>query len=221
MLCWRDCVGNGSPQQVHSAQRLGDGTQMGVLPCHLDCAGRRFSKDIDRFLSNATRSKSQLEEIPLGMCRYVFQMPIICNNCSFSCSVFLVCFGITCFCTLVFSCVPIAAHWDLALAAKPGTKCFSGQTYSRIGLFNSIINIITDVLFAVLPIPIIVKLQVNKRTKIVLAFILSLGWVACAAGIVKARLQLTFITTPDSNWDDSFNVWVRILFYCFWTSDTC
>lgn len=50
-------------------------------------------------------------------------------------------------------------------------------------------NICTDVLFALLPIPIIVKLQVNTRTKVSLAVILGLGFVACAAGIVKANLQ--------------------------------
>ncbi|TKA75538.1 hypothetical protein B0A55_03539 [Friedmanniomyces simplex] len=120
--------------------------------------------------------------------------------------VFLVCFAISCLCTLFFDCSPVAADWDLELRAQPGTKCFSDSTYSFIGLFNSVINICTDVLFALLPIPIIVKLQINLRTKVTLAIILGLGFVACAAGIVKATLQVKFISNKDGYWHDSFNV---------------
>ncbi|KAK3677340.1 hypothetical protein LTR78_002878 [Recurvomyces mirabilis] len=107
-------------------------------------------------------------------------------------------------------CAIVAASFKPALRADPATKCFSGKTYGFIGLFNSIINIITDVLFAVLPIPIIIKLQINLRAKITLMFILSLGFMACAAGIVKANLQTKFINQPDSMWHDSFNVWNMI-----------
>lgn len=39
-----------------------------------------------------------------------------------------------------------------------------------------VVNIITDVLFASLPIPIVWNLQVNLRTKISLVAILSLGY---------------------------------------------
>ena len=82
--------------------------------------------------------------------------------------------------------------------------------FSSIGLFNSIINICTDFLFALIPIPIIYKLQVNQRTKITLGFILSLGLVACASAIVKAHLQTTFLSNPDRYWDDGFMVWNMI-----------
>ncbi|KAK3073517.1 hypothetical protein LTR53_004856 [Teratosphaeriaceae sp. CCFEE 6253] len=121
--------------------------------------------------------------------------------------VFLTCFAIACLGTLIFACVPVQAQWTPALRADPATKCFSNSTYSFIGLFNAVVNICTDVLFAVLPIPIIVKLQVNLRTKITLALILSLGFFACAAGIIKANLQTKFIMAPDGYFKDSFNVW--------------
>ncbi|KAK5114349.1 hypothetical protein LTR62_002601 [Meristemomyces frigidus] len=123
---------------------------------------------------------------------------------------FLVCFCISCLGTLIFACTPIAASLDPRLRADPSTKCFSSSTYGFIGLFNSIINILTDVLFAVLPIPIILKLQINLRAKISLVFILALGFTACAAGVVKATLQTKFLSQPDSLWHDSFNVWNMI-----------
>lgn len=122
----------------------------------------------------------------------------------------MTCFALACAGTLIFSCIPIAASWNLALAAKPSTKCFTPHTFSSIGLFNSIVNIATDFLFALLPIPIIWHLQINLRTKITLAMILSLGFVACAAGIVKAHLQTTFLANEDRYWDDGFMVWNMI-----------
>jgi len=103
--------------------------------------------------------------------------------------------------------VPVSATWDFALKAKPTTKCFSLETYGQIGVFNSVINILTDFLFALLPIPIIMKLHINLRTKIALAAILGLGLIACAAGIVKAHLQAQYAKNPDVMWTDSFNLW--------------
>ncbi|KAI7347268.1 hypothetical protein KC320_g7351 [Hortaea werneckii] len=121
--------------------------------------------------------------------------------------VFLVCFMIACAGTLIFSCTPVSASWNHSLQLLPSTRCFSAKTFSSIGLFNSIVNILTDLIFAILPIPIIVKLKVNLRTKCILVFVLSLGFVACAAGIAKAQTQTTFMDDPDPHWHDGFMVW--------------
>ncbi|KAK4503764.1 hypothetical protein PRZ48_004679 [Zasmidium cellare] len=124
--------------------------------------------------------------------------------------VFLICFCLSCMGTLIFNCTPIAASWDFQLRSKPSTRCFSNNTFTAIGLYNSSVNCATDFLFAALPIPIIVKLQVNRRTKITLAIILSLGYVACAAGIVKAVKQHNFFNETDPTWHNDFNVWNMI-----------
>ncbi|KAK5130555.1 hypothetical protein LTR08_001935 [Meristemomyces frigidus] len=121
--------------------------------------------------------------------------------------IFLVCFAIASAGTIVFDCTPIDAAWTFSLKALPSTRCFSNKTYAAIGVFNSVINILTDVLFAVLPIPIIIRLQVNLRTKFILAVILSLGFVACAAGMVKTHLQFKFLEEKDWLWRDDFMVW--------------
>lgn len=117
---------------------------------------------------------------------------------------------IACTGTLVFACIPVSANWDFAERMKPTTRCYSGNTYGFIGLFNSVINIITDVLFAILPIPIILKLQVNKRTKISLIIVLSLGFFACIAGILKARLQVRVLDTPDQAFQNRFQIWYML-----------
>ncbi|KAM0720281.1 hypothetical protein Q7P37_004417 [Cladosporium fusiforme] len=121
--------------------------------------------------------------------------------------VFLACFALACTGTLVFACTPVAASWDFTIRSDPNTRCFSYRTFGNIGLFNSIINIITDVVFVVIPIPIVLRLQVNQATKVSLILVLSLGFVACAAGIVKARLQATAFETPDQGFQNLFHLW--------------
>lgn len=86
----------------------------------------------------------------------------------------------------------------------------SNQRYTSIGLMNSIINIITDVLFTVIPIPVVLKLKVNKRTKATLIAVLSLGFVACIAGIIKAHAQMTAMSTPDAAFENSFQIWYML-----------
>ncbi|KAK7513601.1 phosphatidylserine decarboxylase [Phyllosticta citriasiana] len=121
--------------------------------------------------------------------------------------VFLICFTLTCACTLIFQCSPIAAAWDFALRARTHAKCFSMNTFRNIGMFNSVVNILTDILFATLPIPLIMKLKVNLRTRLTLSFILSLGFFASAAAIVKAVSQWKVLEESDWTVHDSFNVW--------------
>ncbi|PBP16420.1 hypothetical protein BUE80_DR012875 [Diplocarpon rosae] len=123
--------------------------------------------------------------------------------------------------TIIFSCLPIRASWDRA--SEPDAKCFSTSTFTYIGMSNSVVvNILTDVLFASLPIPIVWNLQVNVRTKISLIVIMSLGYLcalflprsrvdmltrhrsACACSIVKTKIQATVFQDADSYRNDSY-----------------
>ena len=113
-------------------------------------------------------------------------------------AVFLALFTISCLCTLIFQCVPPQAAFLLPRPAD--AQCFDNATFAKIGSFNGCefgprwptsqgltsfandallttpaINVITDVLYVALPIPMVLKLQVNLRTKLSLIFALSLG----------------------------------------------
>ncbi len=69
--------------------------------------------------------------------------------------IFLVAFTLSCAGTLIFNCgTMVAANWNFALRVTGGAKCFSNTTFTNIGLFNSSVNIATDVLFALLPVPV-------------------------------------------------------------------
>ncbi|MCJ1403806.1 hypothetical protein MMC11_007029, partial [Xylographa trunciseda] len=110
--------------------------------------------------------------------------------------------------TLIFSCVPPAANWDPTLL--PTAKCFSLSTFTAVGLLNTSVNIVTDVLFVILPIPVIWGLQLNVRTRITLIGVLSLGTFACIASIIKLSIQINILSTPDQTRNDSYNIWNSI-----------
>lgn len=127
--------------------------------------------------------------------------------------VFLVAFTLSCAGTLIFNCgTKVSANWNFALRATGEAKCFSNKTFTDIGIFNSSVNIATDVLFAVLPVPIIWNLQVNLRTRLTLVFILGLGVFACVASIVKTVIQAGVLSDPDWTYHDSFFMWNNIEF---------
>ncbi|KAK8109515.1 hypothetical protein PG999_007652 [Apiospora kogelbergensis] len=109
--------------------------------------------------------------------------------------VFIAMFTISCVCTLVFQCVPPDATFELI--RPPTAKCFDLVTFTNIGIFNGVVNITTDVAFVLLPIPMILKLQVNNRTKATLIFALSLGIFACIAAIVRVYLGVHVFENDD------------------------
>ncbi|KFY07700.1 hypothetical protein V492_06903 [Pseudogymnoascus sp. VKM F-4246] len=124
---------------------------------------------------------------------------------------FLIIFTLACLGTLIFQCIPVSAAWDFAQRPPPfgkgNAKCYSTPIFTAIGLFNGAVNIATDVAFAVLPIPVIWKLSVNIRTKISLIFILSLGFMACVAAIVRESLLVNFFEQKDGNFHNAYALW--------------
>ncbi|KAK6085761.1 hypothetical protein SCUP234_02668 [Seiridium cupressi] len=63
-----------------------------------------------------------------------------------------------------------------------------GLWYKRFIIFMIVMNIITDAVFLLLPVPVIVGLQVNKRTKASLLFILSLGSLTSKSNLSNAGI---------------------------------
>ncbi|GKZ22627.1 hypothetical protein AbraIFM66951_011510 [Aspergillus brasiliensis] len=73
------------------------------------------------------------------------------------------------------------------------------------------LNILTDIIFAVLPAIMLRHLQVNRRVKASLVCILGLGIFACAAAIVKLSVLPNYGRTGDLLWDYStLTIWVVV-----------
>ncbi|KAL8664813.1 MAG: hypothetical protein Q9168_007835, partial [Polycauliona sp. 1 TL-2023] len=92
-------------------------------------------------------------------------------------------------------CKPVRKFWN---PSTPGTCLNTNPLY----LTNSIINTLIDVLVLILPIPMIVNLQVNTRTKLVLAAIFSL----CSGTIVVSALRVWANTVYQGTVDITWNV---------------
>ncbi|KAH6705431.1 hypothetical protein BKA61DRAFT_699186 [Leptodontidium sp. MPI-SDFR-AT-0119] len=127
--------------------------------------------------------------------------------CLWAVIVFMSIYVFVCWGTVIFLCQPVAAFWDSDLRKLPTTRCYSIVVFSKIGLMNTGINIFTDVLLATLPIPIIWKLQINRRKKIALVGVLSLGYAAVAMGIVKTSHQISLPHTPDQTFHQGIQTW--------------
>ncbi|PGH18780.1 hypothetical protein AJ79_00193 [Helicocarpus griseus UAMH5409] len=123
---------------------------------------------------------------------------------------FLVLFTLASLGTLIFQCLPVAAAWDMNL--RPTAKCLTPNTYLHIGIFNSSVNIATDVIFATIPIPMFFKIQVKMRRKIILMVILGLGYFACGAAVAKLVLQTSFNKNKDPTWNTDYYTWNGVEF---------
>ncbi|KAK8074492.1 oxidoreductase [Apiospora hydei] len=109
----------------------------------------------------------------------------------FLCGIILFCSVFMAYSAIAFTiaCVPLRAMWVPGLRAAPTTKCQSPQTLSIIGTVNGVciqaVNVLTDLIFCLLPVPVVLALRINRRTKATLFLILSFGLFACAASIAR------------------------------------
>lgn len=86
-------------------------------------------------------------------------------------------FRIACYCTMAvvfctflatgltatFQCTPVAAQWDRTLLETvPGASCIDELAFFR---WVSFPNIVTDLVMVTLPIPMVLRLQLNKQKK--------------------------------------------------------
>lgn len=72
----------------------------------------------------------------------------------------------------VFQCNPVAAQWDYTI---PGLKCVDAQQIVNGAYALSVQNIVSDWLYALLPIPMIWKAKMTVQAKATVGVVLGLG----------------------------------------------
>jgi hypothetical protein len=72
----------------------------------------------------------------------------------------------------IFQCSPVAFQWDFTI---PGGKCVPGDSLVAAAYAFSILAVLSDWLYALLPIPMLWSVKMNLQTKISVTLILSLG----------------------------------------------
>ncbi|RDW59065.1 hypothetical protein BP5796_11989 [Coleophoma crateriformis] len=81
----------------------------------------------------------------------------------------------------VFQCTPVQGQWDITI----GAKCVSGSSYVSAAYAFSILAVLSDWLYALIPIPMIWKVKMNTQTKFSVMVILALGIFASVATLVR------------------------------------
>ncbi|GKT42882.1 satratoxin biosynthesis SC1 cluster protein 4 [Colletotrichum spaethianum] len=115
--------------------------------------------------------------------------------------VFLLLHGLIFLLVIIFQCTPISSTWD---RSNPNRKCLN---VTAIGYAGAVFSIIEDLVILVLPIPELVKLQLNIRKKIALGFMFSLG------SLLKYLVM--FSSTFDTTWDNvDIVIWSIVEEFC-------
>ncbi|KAH8888543.1 integral membrane protein [Thozetella sp. PMI_491] len=99
--------------------------------------------------------------------------------------------------TVFFQCRPLPKTWDGSVDGE----CLPPANLKFAAFFNSAVSVFTDLLFAVLPVPMLWKVQLNWKTKAAVTAVLSLGIFATIAAIVK----ITFLGNYGKHGDFLFD----------------
>ncbi|KAH6892391.1 hypothetical protein B0T10DRAFT_559979 [Thelonectria olida] len=117
------------------------------------------------------------------------------------------CFGIANTCSMIFQCTPIPFFW----------KGWSGEVKGRcidINLFSWIraaIEIAIDVAILSLPLPSVVKLQMNWKKKVQVLIMFALGFVITIISIIRLQSLIQFSKTSNPTFDNSPAIYWSVL----------
>ncbi|KAK6007013.1 hypothetical protein QM012_006021 [Aureobasidium pullulans] len=120
---------------------------------------------------------------PIENFRYLWWMCAFCT----------VGYGLGAIFSSLFACVPVRANWDLTIAAS---RCINKQAFY---LGNGVMNIITDLMILALPIPIVWRLTLELRQKIILSVVFTLGSISCVISLVRLLSIVTWINVGDDD----------------------
>jgi len=95
-------------------------------------------------------------------------------------------------------CFPFEAAWDI-LGLIADAECLSRTTIGMHQIIIASVNITTDVVFALLPISFLRKVQRPLRERIIIGILMALGLFASVASIMKAVAAASFGKTDDPN----------------------
>ncbi|CAN9245055.1 unnamed protein product [Alternaria alternata] len=95
---------------------------------------------------------------------------------------------------LIFACTPFRRNWDVTIT--------EGSCIDRTPLYmaTAVLNMATDILLLILPIPMVVKLQMPRAQKAGLICIFGVGSLTCITSAVRLALLFPMLQTIDQTW---------------------
>ncbi|KAK8038124.1 hypothetical protein PG994_014891 [Apiospora phragmitis] len=88
----------------------------------------------------------------------------------------------------VFQCNPVEAQWDYTILERdPTAHCASGDEIVNAAYALSVMSILSDWLYALIPIPIVWSIKMTTQAKITVVLILSMGVFASIATLIRLK----------------------------------
>ncbi|KAI4754803.1 hypothetical protein E4T52_02282 [Aureobasidium sp. EXF-3400] len=95
-----------------------------------------------------------------------------------------------------FMCTPVAYFWDHSIG---------GHCLSRLGVWfaNASLNIITDIVICLMPVPVLNKLRLPRKQKYALIAVFCLGLFVCLTSILRLKALYDISVSTDVTWDNT------------------
>ncbi|PTD06669.1 hypothetical protein HYE67_001798 [Fusarium culmorum] len=97
--------------------------------------------------------------------------------------------------TMCFCCKPISHYWTQFMGSQ-GSCIDVGQFFVAL----AIMNLITNVIVLLIPVPEVIKLQMSREKKAAVFGILALGGLVCIASAVRIHYLSVFAREIDTTW---------------------
>jgi len=122
----------------------------------------------------------------------------------FGCIFFVGSFMLSSFVVTIMTCSPIRGVYDTSIQ----TSCLN----RRAILFSiSSLNVFTDVLIVLLPIPMVLRVHIPLRQKVALSVVFCMGLFVCVASAVRMTTLNQLATSGDPSWVMAkFSIWTSI-----------
>ncbi|KAK2737232.1 hypothetical protein FQN55_001253, partial [Onygenales sp. PD_40] len=129
----------------------------------------------------------------LTFLKEVFPKVAWLNNASTCLIVLLVLFSISGEFVLIFQCKPVRAAFDKSIT---DSKCYSNKTLFAVFMYQGVLMFLINAAIFSMPIPILVKLRLPLKTRMLLVFLFSFGLIACIAALLRFS-TLRFVLKAD------------------------
>ncbi|KAJ8111734.1 hypothetical protein OPT61_g5736 [Boeremia exigua] len=95
---------------------------------------------------------------------------------------------------IVFQCWPVQYAWDTSIK---GGKCNPAQTLADIYYATTAVNIATDWFCALLPVPLLWNVQLNRNAKLSVGMLLSLGALASLSACIRLAYTVNLTNSQE------------------------
>lgn len=125
----------------------------------------------------------------------VFVGTVIQRACRITLIIVIV-YGLWTFWSAVFTCFPVAKFWD------PTVKEGYCMNFTALWFSNASVNIVTDLIIFLLPVPVIRSLNLPRKQKIGLMMIFAVGLFACVTSVLRLRSLYVASVSTDLTYDN-------------------